>query len=246
MSNWYGVGTEVAELSSREDLYGMSVCLLDQSVAHNGHMLGYCDNRSYMLVSTDCCPMVLWTWDARVTTLGAVLFLAVLGTDIRITVTISSSYDPVFKFCSLDEEHSNIPNTLALLICLCRWHRPRKGVRAFRLWSVLWNQGILYLTLASLTEIPAVTCALTEYYRKVVLLLNVNLLVLVLSTTRFYRSLHAFTPNQTRDDFTNTVCFATVDVGSEDEPWVYPSRIRVSREKFATSLDVRKLLVHQG
>ncbi|KZV72383.1 hypothetical protein PENSPDRAFT_649808 [Peniophora sp. CONT] len=43
--------------------------------------------------------------------------------------------------------------------------------------------------------------------------------ILVLATTRFYRSLNSFTPNQTRNDFTNlnTLRFASVDLGSRDE-----------------------------
>ena len=79
---------------------------------------------------------------------------------------MSSSYDPLTELCNLDRMHSNLPNIFVLLICdfvilaclltgLYRWHKPGKGKDTFSLWSVLWNQGVLYLALASALEVPA-------------------------------------------------------------------------------------------
>ncbi|VDB84996.1 unnamed protein product [Peniophora sp. CBMAI 1063] len=184
-------------------------------------------------ISSTCCSALIavraaavWAWDTRIVTLVAISCLAAFGTDLHISFSLSSSYDTEHGFCTLIGEHSNLPNMFTLLLCdtvllaclltgLYRWHQPTKGAHGFRLWSVLWNQGVLYLALASVTEVPAL----------VFLFLNLNpamnviftrplTVILVLAATRFHRSLHAFTPNKTRHEYAETIRFAAVDIGS--------------------------------
>ncbi|VDB84998.1 unnamed protein product [Peniophora sp. CBMAI 1063] len=173
--------------------------------------------------------LTLWRWNARITALIGIAFLALLGTDIQSTVLVRSTYEPAFSLCSTEHANHSLPNLLSLLICdvvvltclltgLRRWHDPRKKWGAFRLWTILWNQGVIYLVLASATEVPAVVFLLLRLNSVMNSMFTTPLVViLVVATTRFYRSLHSFTPNQTRDDFTNTVRFATVDIGTRGE-----------------------------
>ncbi|VDB84999.1 unnamed protein product [Peniophora sp. CBMAI 1063] len=184
-------------------------------------------------LSSTCCSaliaartMVVWNWDARITTLVSAVCLAALVTDIRVVVMLFSSYDTVSCFCTLTDESANLPNILALLVCdfvllvcllagLYRWHHPTKGSRGFSLWSVLWMQGVLYLIIASVTEVPALVFLFLNLNTAMDIIFTRPLIVLlVLAATRFHRSLHAFTPNKPRHEFTDTIHFATVDVGA--------------------------------
>ncbi|KZV72385.1 hypothetical protein PENSPDRAFT_362117 [Peniophora sp. CONT] len=168
---------------------------------------------------------VVWTWNTKVTALIALLLLAVLGTGIRIAASISSSYDPVLRICSLENERSNLANVIALIVCdsvllvfllvgLYRWHQPKSGIRAFRLWSILWGQGVLYLALASATEVPALVFLLLNLNPVMnTIFLGPEVVILALAATRFYRSLTTFTSNRSYHNFTETICFATIDIG---------------------------------
>ena len=84
---------------------------------------------------------------------------------------LTSTYDPVNKGCTLDLVHADLPNVIALLICdfiivmfllagLYRWYGPRSGKGGFRLGSLLWDQGVLYLALVSAYEIPSLVSIL--------------------------------------------------------------------------------------
>ncbi|VDC00885.1 unnamed protein product [Peniophora sp. CBMAI 1063] len=169
--------------------------------------------------------MVVWSWDARVATLIVLILVLGAATNIRIFLVLSSSYNPILKICDMELMYTNLPNILALLVCdytiliclltgLYRWHTPGRGVRAFRLWSVLWSQGVIYLTLASVLEIPAVVLLFFNLNPVMdTMLLRPMVIILVIVTTHFYRSLSKFTPNHTHDSFTERIRFATVDVG---------------------------------
>ncbi|VDC00884.1 unnamed protein product [Peniophora sp. CBMAI 1063] len=173
--------------------------------------------------------LVVWTWNPKVTALIVLVLLAVFGTGIRIAASISSSYDPSLHICSLEHERSNLANVIALIICdsvllvllllgLYRWHRPRSGVRAFQLWSVLWNQGVLYLALASATEVPALVFLVLNFNPVMnTMFLGPEVVILALAATRFYRSLTTFTPNRSHHEYTETIAFATADVGQPKE-----------------------------
>ncbi|VDB85000.1 unnamed protein product [Peniophora sp. CBMAI 1063] len=171
-------------------------------------------------LSSTCCSALIAarTYDGRME-LGCAHYNAFV-------VMLFSSYDTVSCFCTLTDESANLPNILALLVCdfvllvcllagLYRWHHPTKGSRGFSLWSVLWMQGVLYLIIASVTEVPALVFLFLNLNTAMDIIFTRPLIVLlVLAATRFHRSLHAFTPNKPRHEFTDTIHFATVDVGA--------------------------------
>ena len=84
-------------------------------------------------------------------------------------------YDSATGLCPFDQdsERDILPNMLTLLICdvivlacllsgLYRWHNPREGLGSFRLWTLLWSQGVLYLALASALDVPASVSVLVD------------------------------------------------------------------------------------
>jgi len=80
--------------------------------------------------------------------------------------------------------------SVSMLAGLLRW----EGASRFGLWKVLWGQGLLWLTLATIAEVPTV----------VLLALNLNgvfnivfftpeMIILVIGATRMYRTLSEYT-----------------------------------------------------
>ena len=87
------------------------------------------------------------------------------------------------------------PNILALSICdyvllacllvgLYHWHKPERRLSGFKLGTVLWTQGVLHLTIASVLQMPCTvrlriqphpkSGSLTGLFPQVLVMLNLN------------------------------------------------------------------------
>lgn len=112
-----------------------------------------------------------------------------------------SSWNPMEKICvDAHTETSRANNTVTLvvdlfllvsmLVGLFRW----KHANQCGLWKFLWNQGLIWFTLAMIIEIPIVAFAWLNLNQVMnTMFLTPGLIVLVISATRMYRSLSEFT-----------------------------------------------------
>ncbi|VDB93394.1 unnamed protein product [Peniophora sp. CBMAI 1063] len=124
---------------------------------------------------------VVWKWDKRVTAAFTVAWLAIIGLGLRGVVKIGGapSGDPYSLACSLSNAISNLPNVfstmlldIALLVLLFvgleRWN----NARVHGLWHLLWNQGLIYLGVAIIIEIPLTVFFFLNYNEIVFLFID--------------------------------------------------------------------------
>ncbi|KZV71905.1 hypothetical protein PENSPDRAFT_377020 [Peniophora sp. CONT] len=141
---------------------------------------------------------IIWKWNRWVVVLLSPFLAAIYASAIRTVVVFTSTYDPSIGQCTLNSAIQDRAISVAvfcgdltlLAFILIGLRKGWREVRKFPLWSILWNQGLLYFALAVMVEAPLM----------VFLLLNLNevmnamfvvpaVVMMAAGSTRFYRIL---------------------------------------------------------
>jgi len=166
--------------------------------------------------------VAIWNGQKLVIAITAGIWLANIGFFIQSLARVRTSWDPLLTTCNVLDIHSTKLNTittlftdiallLIMLVGLLRlgFHEP--GV--YGLGRLLWRQGIVWLFIATIAEIPPV----------VFISLNLNdpldymfsfpaMVIMTIAATRIYRSLSNFSSNSASrsDNFFSTGSTAVV------------------------------------
>ncbi|VDB93390.1 unnamed protein product [Peniophora sp. CBMAI 1063] len=145
---------------------------------------------------------VVWAWDKRLTAAFALGHLVVVAVGIRGVVLVEGEYTgiPSIPACNTLRAVYDAPSVLSslvldaallfmLLVGLRRWHNPN----ASAIWRLLWNQGLVYLAITIIVEIPLTVLLFLSDHEIVFLFLDLPFtLMLPMAATRLYRSLTTF------------------------------------------------------
>ncbi|KZV67817.1 hypothetical protein PENSPDRAFT_754618 [Peniophora sp. CONT] len=149
----------------------------------------------------------VWRWDKRVTVVFLLMLTANTALSIYSTVQIRSFYQFVSittPACPISGFNSNIPNVFMnlvtdtgllcmLFIGLRRWG----DARAFGLWNLLWNQGLIYVALFVIVDLPFLVFLFLDLNGIISIMFSLPpALILPIAATRFYRSLTSFTDSR--------------------------------------------------
>ncbi|VDB95647.1 unnamed protein product [Peniophora sp. CBMAI 1063] len=159
--------------------------------------LGVC--MASLLIALRACA--IWDRHWALVVFTAVSFLAQLALQIRSLVLATGARDSHSGMCTLaDGATSGLPILAAvlavdltllslILIGLIR----RQESRAFGLGRMLWKQGIVWIVVASLAEVPTVVFLSLDLNMPLdVLFLTPEMIILATAATRLYRSLSDF------------------------------------------------------
>ncbi|VDB94069.1 unnamed protein product [Peniophora sp. CBMAI 1063] len=161
-------------------------------------------------LSISCCSSLLsirvaavWRWDKRIIAVLTAVLLALLGFLIYLCVgeLTFNTHGASIDGCTFgDVVHVNLPPSIGILVCDCtictlllaglqfKW----RDARDFRMWRILWSQGLLYLFLATAVEVPALVLLILNLSDAMDgMLVTVEVLVLGIGATRMFRSLNA-------------------------------------------------------
>ncbi|VDC06017.1 unnamed protein product [Peniophora sp. CBMAI 1063] len=132
---------------------------------------------------------IIWRWNTWIVALLSPFLVAIFATGIRTVVLFSSTFDPNIGQCTLNSAIQDRAISISvfcgdltlLTFILIGLQRGWGGTYKFPLWSILWNQGLLYFVLAVMVEVPLM----------VFLLLNLNEImnaIFVVPAGKFSRS----------------------------------------------------------
>ncbi|VDC07102.1 unnamed protein product [Peniophora sp. CBMAI 1063] len=142
----------------------------------------------------------IWKWSKRIVALLVMLWCIILAFAIYFVVKVQSTYEAVLRNCSLDGVHNDLYPSIAMLICDCtlltlllvglqiNW----RNARQFEMWNALWQQGLAYLFLATLIEVPVVTLLSLDINPIMnSMFVSPEAIILPIGATRMFRSLNA-------------------------------------------------------
>ncbi|VDB98218.1 unnamed protein product [Peniophora sp. CBMAI 1063] len=141
----------------------------------------------------------VWLWDKRVACILAGIDLTVLAFFVYYMVKVDSSYDPMIQSCILNGVLDDLLPSVALLagdcvvlaLLLTGLQRKWRDVRHLRLWNVLWSQGLFYLVIAALVEVPVVVLLFVDLDPGVnAIIIDYEVFLLALCSTRMFRFLN--------------------------------------------------------
>ncbi|KAI0311761.1 hypothetical protein OF83DRAFT_722419 [Amylostereum chailletii] len=144
--------------------------------------------------------IAIWDGSVFVNTFVALMMLGLAGTFLHVIVLAKGDWDFTKPACSILESADNLPNTagalivdavflFVMLVGLLR----RREARLFGLWPLLWKQGIIWLFLAIIAEVPAVTFVALNFNTPMnMMFLAPQVVILLIGATRMYRSLTNF------------------------------------------------------
>ncbi|VDC02020.1 unnamed protein product [Peniophora sp. CBMAI 1063] len=144
----------------------------------------------------------IWAWDKRITLAFFVAFPVSIALGVRSMVTIQSSRTDVTigPICDMSDVSIDMANVIALLIVdlgvlglmftgLRRW----KDLQGILIWQLLRDQSLVYLTLAIALEVPMMVFLILDYNQYMIMFFTtLDIILLPLATTQFYRSLTSF------------------------------------------------------
>ncbi|VDB98203.1 unnamed protein product [Peniophora sp. CBMAI 1063] len=178
----------------------------------------------------------VWSWDRRVVTLLITVTLVTLATSMYLMVKIDASFDPVIQSCALN---GSIDDALApsvavlagdciiLALLLIGLRAKWSEARQFKLWQVLWSQGLIYLLVAALFEIPFVALLASNINPLLdAMLVAPEAVILAICATRMFRSLNTRVGGQSEESemFTNGILHGRVYASWPNEVQLYPIR----------------------
>ncbi|KZV71912.1 hypothetical protein PENSPDRAFT_377369 [Peniophora sp. CONT] len=160
----------------------------------------------------------IWKWDRRVVTLVTLNCLATLACAVYLIVTVDSTYNEDVRNCALSGVHNDLYPSIAVLIGDCvlltlllvGLRRNWSGARQFHMWHVLWTQGLLYLFLATLVEVPLVGLLIVNLNSVMnTILVPPEVIILGIGATRMFRSLNMKVRGESKqvEHFTNGTSF---------------------------------------
>ncbi|VDB94443.1 unnamed protein product [Peniophora sp. CBMAI 1063] len=156
----------------------------------------------------------VWAWNKGILALLGTILCAMLGSAIFFTVKADSTYSSDLEICALSGVHNDYyPSIITtcgdgtiLIFLLLGLQRNWRDAKTYRMWNVLWSQGLIYLVLAVAVDVPLV----------VLLSLNLNaiinsivvipqIIILGIGATRMFRSLNTAVRGEAEDPehFTN-------------------------------------------
>ncbi|VDB93816.1 unnamed protein product [Peniophora sp. CBMAI 1063] len=186
---------------------GHSQCLTDELLVNIISLLAVTTATALLFIRVG----VVWRWDIRVTTVSVLLQATNFSLGIYGIVEFwleEAARHPSFllaRGCSLPLGFNSdrfyaitVFGTDVVLLCMLftglrRW----KYAGAFGLWQLLWNQGLVYLMLLIVIEVPFLTFLALNLNDVTSIAFSTPMaLMLPIAATRFYRSLSSFADNR--------------------------------------------------
>ncbi|VDB95646.1 unnamed protein product [Peniophora sp. CBMAI 1063] len=143
----------------------------------------------------------IWHFHPAMLTLAGVSLLAQLALQIRSIVIASASWDSQMHACTLkDGVHASLPllsatfgvDAVLLLLMLIGLVR-RREARKFGMWAFLMKQGLVWLIVAAVAELPTVVLLALNLNDALNLLFQTpEMIILAIAATNMYRSLSDF------------------------------------------------------
>ncbi|VDB93376.1 unnamed protein product [Peniophora sp. CBMAI 1063] len=157
---------------------------------------------------------VVRKWNKWITAIFACAFVAIFALGVRVIVKVHGQSNGLTgPACTTTGFTTILPNVfmnllvdgsllLFLFAGLRRWTHSRK----FNVWNLLWNQGLVYLSLAVMIELP-MTIFLFLNFNPIMPLLFYSpfSIILPIAATRFYRSLTTFRKGRTHYTYESMV-----------------------------------------
>ncbi|KAI0315763.1 hypothetical protein OF83DRAFT_1084733 [Amylostereum chailletii] len=155
-----------------------------------------------LLASTLIGIRVIAIWNRNRVVIAFVSFalLAFLGTLLHGVIVAKATYDPVSGICVILRSEENLPNGIcglvvdvlllgAMLVGLFR----RREASRFGVWKMLWKQGLVWMVLATVAELPSVIFLSYNFNVAMNLMfLTPEMTILLVGATRMYRQLSNF------------------------------------------------------
>jgi len=153
--------------------------------------------------------ILIWEKDIRVITIAVAGLLALLGVNIFDMTKVSAVHDATIGACSYADSSSASINVILLftfdtffLLCtIVGLIRNYSTASRYSLWRFLWNQGVIWIAIATVAELP--TIILTKLNINPVLsefFFTSQIAILAAGATRMYRSLSKFLHPQKNSD----------------------------------------------
>ncbi|KZV67432.1 hypothetical protein PENSPDRAFT_688138 [Peniophora sp. CONT] len=109
--------------------------------------------------------IAIWAWVKWIVVVMTVIILTSLAFAIFFIVKVDSVYDADVGLCTLNGIRNDFVPSVAMLLCDCiimtllltGLQRNWGDTRKLEIWGILWKQGLLYLFIAALFEVPIVT-----------------------------------------------------------------------------------------
>ncbi|KZV71907.1 hypothetical protein PENSPDRAFT_751293, partial [Peniophora sp. CONT] len=142
----------------------------------------------------------VWQWDKCILSILGLVWLGTWATAIYSMVKVDSSYENIIHSCAFSGVHGDLLPTVALVISDCTvltlllfgLQRKWSGARQHRTGHLLWTQGLLYLVIATLSEVPLLILLVLDINSIMnTILVTPAAIILTISASRLYRSLHA-------------------------------------------------------
>ncbi|VDB91463.1 unnamed protein product [Peniophora sp. CBMAI 1063] len=142
----------------------------------------------------------VWKWEKKVVAVIMTMWLTIFALVLYFSIEVGSVYDQTLQQCTFSALHRGIVPAIAtlvgdlLLLALLFFGLQSKWryARQFTLWQMLWNQGLLYLFLAAVIELPVVVMLSLDINAVLnSVLLTPEVFVLGIGATRMYRSLNS-------------------------------------------------------
>ncbi|KAF8499708.1 hypothetical protein F5888DRAFT_104529 [Russula emetica] len=144
----------------------------------------------------------VWNRNKRIIAIAATIWVTNVSLLLLGVVRIRSVWDPAVKscivtnvdVCKISIVSNFVADTILLLIMLAGLLRlRRRGGGTHMLWDLLWKQGVIWFVVATFAEFPpAVFMILNLNDVLDMMFLFPSLIMMVIATTRMYRSLRYF------------------------------------------------------
>ncbi|KAI0056440.1 hypothetical protein BV25DRAFT_1920985 [Artomyces pyxidatus] len=179
------------------DAWGLRNCKAWGIVIYIFAYIGAASASCIILIRT----VAIWNFHPPVITLCLAVWLASKALNVRDVTMIKSVYQPQFGLCMPIETNKSFANTLGILVTdftllttmLVGLRRLRTGDEPIGLWRLLFHQGLIWLALATIAEVPNVIMAginLSDPWN--IMFQLTALVILAISATRMYRDLSEY------------------------------------------------------
>ncbi|KAI0056444.1 hypothetical protein BV25DRAFT_1920988 [Artomyces pyxidatus] len=177
-----------------KDAWGLKNCRAWDVVIYISAYIGSASASCIILIRT----LAIWNFHRAIVVFCLTIWLASKALNIRDVTMIESVYYPQFGLCMPINTNKSFANALGILVSdltllmtmLVGLRRIRTGEAAFGLWRVLFHQGLIWLALATVAEVPNVILTgvnLSDPWN--VMFQLTALVILSISATRMYRHL---------------------------------------------------------
>ncbi|KAI0056981.1 hypothetical protein BV25DRAFT_1902914, partial [Artomyces pyxidatus] len=173
----------------------------------------------------------IWDRSAAVTALAATVWLASVALNVRSISLGYSRFAPINDACLNTHTSRALANAIGILVSdvvllslMLAGLTRTKNARMYGLWRLLFHQGVAWLALAAIAEIPTVILVslnLNDVWN--LIFQPVELLILVTGATRMYRGL---TNYRTVTEFSTGLSYPNIGTGKGSRPPDSNERLR--------------------